>query len=428
MTDRTRDQAAADLKNILAQGVNVAAGSSAGGSVGSTVSASLTNPVNGQIQTVSGIALTPLPPGNISAFKDKDDQWYLASPQAANRQRSTVTENRHGKPIPEGKGQIKFLVSEQKSGKLSFYVMGWSKRTTLVREFPTTTTVVFASIDNLGGDRWAVDLGYSEPGGNLKFERIVRGTSTIVTLPVQIALNSKPVLSMGFGYVINNSYGGTTTLTPIAGGYEETTTGRQRYSVWQGEFSISGQGNIVASSVEESLETVVVQSAAADQNWTLPGKSIGTHENTKITRSRITGADLETEVDTDILDFRRLHSSGTKGLGQRERRLGQQILGQPSGIQVTREWAWFDGDDLTYSPVLPESLEAYFGGNLLDVQPSGFTFIRYASNIPLPVKATIQVDFFTTAGVKKSSKNIKVVGSNRSWVDFRIWSASFRAL
>ncbi|MBL1178226.1 MAG: hypothetical protein FWK01_24545 [Pantanalinema sp. GBBB05] len=92
--DRTPQQAAQDLLEILSNAVTVVDGSTgAGVKVGTSITFRYRDPVTGQTKTATGIAWTDCPPGQVTGVRTGNG-WIVFSPNASRIVRDTVTEYR----------------------------------------------------------------------------------------------------------------------------------------------------------------------------------------------------------------------------------------------------------------------------------------------------------------------------------------------
>ncbi len=165
MSERTPQQGVDDLNTLLAQAVNVVDGRIATAvNPGSSVAFRYTNPISGETLTATGIALTPCPPTRVTALRTDQGDWFVVGANFARQVREQILTVRHGRTQPQTKGKIKYLYSLVADGQIRFYVGGWQQRTILATTLPDSATILHASIDNLGGSRWSLNLAYRLDG------------------------------------------------------------------------------------------------------------------------------------------------------------------------------------------------------------------------------------------------------------------------
>lgn len=162
MVDRTREQAAKVLNELLAKQVNTVNAKIRGGaSPGQTVTFTYTNPIDGKVYTGQGTVFTACSSPNVTAVRKDDGSWVIFDPNAGQGKAETVLETRRARPSG-GSGKIKILLSRTLGGRTALFVAGDRPNPFQVFMLPEGANLQYAHLDNLGsGNRWIITVVYS---------------------------------------------------------------------------------------------------------------------------------------------------------------------------------------------------------------------------------------------------------------------------
>lgn len=119
--------------------------------------------------------------------------------------------------VVETTGKIKYLYSIISAGKTVFYVGGWQQKSVMLKTFDSSYTILSASLDNLGGNKWSANFSYQKEGKYYVEFKPSSGEGWFLESPV-------PATSYGHGFwrADNQTRNDSGALRETSGALRET--------------------------------------------------------------------------------------------------------------------------------------------------------------------------------------------------------------
>lgn len=331
---------------------------------------------------------------------------------------------------------LKYLWSKTEGDQILFLVGGWKKDNYLAKSLPVGTEIFHASVDNLGGDRWAVNLGYVEDG-KVIVERVGNNPwrAEVPTLPTTLGHSYDPLFPecYGHGFWRSPEYGTADTYFD-AGSYDSRI-----YSGGRHWFAFNGKSKVLLMEpysikgllVDFSATTGFPFDGEVQTIWNYQAPTIALPGDRKFsTPLRLLNTNNFVHVDGKIYNVfyerltglrrfyqvYRINAAGNRGVGKVDRKIDQPLMAQAKTV-------WFQGRSAQESP------QAFdFAAHWVDVQASGFTAIKRSPAPDLTQDRPVEVAFYSKSFKAKRKKKIKLFKLDRPGGEsFTLYNVSYAA-
>lgn len=339
-------------------------------------------------------------------------------------------------------GKVKYLIQVTNGATTTFYVAGWQTEAVLAYTLPSgisSSDLIQATVDNLGGANWSIDLGWRVSEGVFRYIQVKNGSvvmDQVIPAPLQTftetidgetnsftAPNDYPLVCYRGGYWwVNYGLGENLTITNSGGNTDQTSVVNRQIA------KLFGNAIAYTSGVDTAITEGTPESQTINQNYSYNVPILAFYDKA-ISLSLSSFTDSEgTTYSRNLTELETIQMSpGSAGIYSKA-----ITVESDSGSTVTSSYVFrVDTTETTISA--DDGLPGQDEAGYMDVSRVGYSFIRYPDNQLTIEKISesdqeVPIDFYNTAFVKGSTRKEKVYKFKPGDQNATLLNASYNAV